>query len=96
VRTVLVPGAGYGRNTAFFVANGFRVDAIELSGQALLLARDHDPATRFFKGSVLDMPFSADVYDAVYCFNVLHLFREADRARFVGKCREQLARPGLA
>jgi len=96
VRKVLVPGAGYGRNTAFLVANGFAVDGIELSGEALRLAAVHDPVTRFFKGSVLDMPFSAEIYDAVYCFNVLHLFGEADRRRFIGKCRDQMATRGLA
>ena len=96
VRTILVPGAGYGRNTAFFAANGLQVSGIELSSEALRLAVAHDPATRFFKGSVLDMPFSNDVYDAVYCFNLLHLFSEPDRRRFIGKCADQLEACGLA
>ncbi len=96
VRTMLVPGAGYGRNTAFFAASGFRVSGIEISSEALRLAEAHDPMTRFFKGSVLDMPFSDDVYDAIYCFNVLHLFPGPERRRFMRKCADQLRPGGMA
>jgi SAM-dependent methyltransferase len=41
------------------------------------------------------MPFADDLYDAIYCFNVLHLFREADRKVFVDKCESQLNDGGI-
>ncbi len=34
------------------------------------------------------------MYDAIYCFNVLHLFRKADRKTFVDKCLGQLKNGG--
>ncbi len=90
VKTILVPGAGYGRNAKAFSDAGFAVTGIELSEEAVDLAKEYAPKVRFYPGSVLDMPFDDKVYDAIYCFNVLHLFRKADRAAFVDKCLSQL------
>ncbi len=95
IKTVLVPGAGYGRNAALFASAGFKVDGIEASGEALKLA-DSTADIKYYHGSVLDMPFSDDVYDAIYCFNVLHLFRADEREVFVKKCAGQLADNALA
>jgi SAM-dependent methyltransferase len=93
VRKVLVPGCGYGRHTVCFAAQGWSVHGIEVSDVAVGLAARPNPLIRYFRGSVLDMPFSDDTYDAVYCFSVLHLFRAADREVFIGQCGAQL-RPG--
>lgn len=49
VKTVLVPGAGYGRNTKL-LSNTFEVDAIELSPKAVLIARQLDYQTKFIEG----------------------------------------------
>lgn len=95
VRHVLVPGAGYGRNANFLHEAGFAVDGIEIAPAALWLAAADNPGVRYFRGSVLDMPFSGGIYDAVYCFNVLHLFRRAERLLFLGKCLKQLKNGGL-
>ncbi len=93
VQKILVPGAGYGRHTDYFAAEGFTVHGIEISEVAVGLADPAGERVVYYRGSVLDMPFSEDRYDAVYCFNVLHLFRAADRCTFIGKCADQL-RPG--
>jgi hypothetical protein len=50
---ILVPGAGYGRNTKA-LSSSFAVDAIECSSEAIALAEQWDPGTRFFRGSVLE------------------------------------------
>lgn len=96
VRDILVPGSGYGRNTKLFSGNGFRVSGIDISAVACELAKKFDPLTEFHNGSVLDMSFLADTYDAIYCFNTLHLFYERERAIFIGETAGRLKEGGLA
>ncbi|MEO3944958.1 class I SAM-dependent methyltransferase [Gorillibacterium sp. CAU 1737] len=83
LRTLLVPGAGYGRNTRFF-SSSYKVDAIELSPSAAKLGEAFDPKTTFYVGSAFDPIIGGrDRYDAIYCYDLLHLFREADRKRLL-------------
>jgi len=95
VKNVLVPGAGYGRHTDFFADHGYTVTGVEVSSEALALARRR-PDVTYHLGSVLELPSDVGGYDAVYCFNVLHLFRAPDRVRFIEKTREELRDGGLA
>jgi len=95
VHEVLVPGSGYGRNTGAFTRAGFQVTGIEVSMTAVTLARESTPDVRYHQGSVLDMPFDDSMYDGIYCFNVLHLFRGNDRAAFLRRCLEQLKAGGV-
>ena len=95
VHDVLVPGSGYGRNAEAFARTGFEVTGIELSETAVALAKQTSPDIRYHQGSVLDMPFDDSVYDGIYCFNVLHLFRKHERAAFLQRCREQLGEGGV-
>jgi SAM-dependent methyltransferase len=93
VRKILVPGCGYGRHTEFFAGEGFTVHGIEISDVAIGLAGGNNSGVVYFRGSVLDMPLSDDLYDAVFAFNLLHFFRAADRLSVVQKCEDRL-RPG--
>ena len=43
VKSVLVPGSGYGRNTKLFSASGLDVVGIEISETAYKMARQFDP-----------------------------------------------------
>jgi SAM-dependent methyltransferase len=95
VKSVLIPGSGYGRHTKFFSTCGFDATGIEISSVAYNLAREFDPLSRFYNASVLDMSFDKNVYDAIYCFNVLHLFRENDRYVFIQQCDNKLNKGGL-
>jgi len=95
VNRILVPGSGYGRNTKLFSSSGFNVVGIEISEVACDLARQFDPLSRFYKGSVLDMSFDTDEYDAIYCFNVLHLFRAEERKLFMEECLGKLRKKGI-
>jgi SAM-dependent methyltransferase len=95
VRKVLVPGSGYGRNTRLFSKSGFFVTGIEISPIACKMAKEFDPKTRVYNASVLDMSFLSDKYDGIYCFNVLHLFREEDRKLFIKQCVERVKNNGL-
>lgn len=94
VKKVLVPGAGYGRNAKVFSSAGFQVTGIEISGEAVRLAKEYTPEIRLCQGSVLDMPVNS-LFDAIYCFNVLHLFRAADRKVFLDQCMARLKDGGL-
>lgn len=92
-RKILVPGCGYGRHAEFFAGRGFAVHGVDISDVAIGLAGRPDSAVVYSRGSVLDMPFSDDLHDAVYGYNLLHFFRAADRRRVVEGCTESL-RPG--
>jgi SAM-dependent methyltransferase len=96
VKTVLVPGSGYGRNTKLFSASSLDVIGIEISETAYEMASQFDPRSKFYKGSVLDMSFDNNRYDAIYCFNVLHLFRQLARELFLSQCIGKLKERGLA
>ncbi|MBY9082526.1 class I SAM-dependent methyltransferase [Paenibacillus sp. HN-1] len=91
VRRIWVPGAGYGRNTRVF-SREFEVEGTELSEAAVKLAKQWDPDSSIEPGSVLDRR-PGRVFDAVYGYDVLHLFLEQDRRILVSSALEQL-RPG--
>ncbi len=95
VRKILIPGSGYGRNTRIFSEAGFEVTGIEISDTACEMARDYDPQSRIYNGSVLDMPSALDQYDAIYCYNVLHLFREKERKLCLQQCTDRVKGNGL-
>jgi 2-polyprenyl-3-methyl-5-hydroxy-6-metoxy-1,4-benzoquinol methylase len=95
VKTILVPGSGYGRHTTFFSKAGFRVTGIEISSVAVELARKFDPFSHFYNASVLEMSEEYGQFDAIYCFNVLHLFLEKERISFIQGCAERLNKNGL-
>ncbi len=96
LKKILVPGAGYGRNTKLFTEAKLSVVGIEVSESAINIAKVFDPKTQFFQGSVLDMPFDNEIYDGIYSCNVLHLFLEKDRHSFLKKCSNQLRKNGFA
>jgi len=92
---ILVPGAGYGRNTKLFTDANLKVVGIEFSESAINIAKTFNPKTQFFQGSVLDMTFNNEKYDGIYCHNVLHLFLKDDRISFLKKCYKQLRTKGF-
>lgn len=95
IKKILIPGAGYGRNSKLFSANNFEVVGIEISEIAYNVAKDFDPKTKFILGSVLNLPFDDEIYDAIYCYNVLHLFLEKERLDFLNKCSNQIKNGGF-
>jgi SAM-dependent methyltransferase len=95
IRQILVPGSGYGRNTRLFSNSGFEVTGVEISEFACALASEFDRRTRVFKGSILDMSCTPDTYDAIYCCNVLHLFREKERRQMIHQLAGCLRYNGL-
>jgi SAM-dependent methyltransferase len=96
VKRILVPGSGYGRNTRLFSSSGFTVTGVEISAIACDMAKQFDPASQVYEGSVLDMSFLPGTFDAIYCYNLLHLFSESDRKLFIQECLNKLGESGLA
>jgi SAM-dependent methyltransferase len=95
VQKILVPGSGYGRNTRLFSASGFDVTGVEISAAAYAMSLAFDKLSRFYKMSALNMVLIEGSYDAVYCFNVLHLFREKERQLFIQQCAGKIQGGGM-
>ncbi|MFW9873401.1 MAG: class I SAM-dependent methyltransferase [Candidatus Thorarchaeota archaeon] len=95
IQKILIPGSGYGRHTKFFSKNNYKVIGIEISDIAIEMAKKFDSRTEFFNCSVLDMEFIDEYFDAIYCFNTLHLFLRDERLLFLRKCFDQLIKNGL-
>jgi len=41
------------------------------------------------------MPFNDELYDAIYCYNTLHLFLRGERIKILKKCYNQLKANGF-
>ncbi len=96
VKKLLIPGIGYGRNARVFVNAGLEVEGIEVSGEAVRILTGDLPGVKCRLGSVADVSPGSKSYDAIYCFNVLHLLRSDGRRDFLAKCSAALREDGLA
>lgn len=96
VRSVFIPGIGYGRNAQVFKANGIDVTGIEISKTAIDLARKHyGSAMTIYHGSVTEMPFDDKMYDGVFCYAVIHLLDSDERQKLIRDCYNQLSENGF-
>lgn len=95
VRTVLIPGIGYGRNGQVFKEQGMEVTGIEVSRTAIDLARKHyGTDMAIHHGSVTDMPFDDRTYDGIFCHGLLHLLDAHGRKKLITDCYNQLSPNG--
>ncbi|MDL2282222.1 class I SAM-dependent methyltransferase [Parabacteroides sp. OttesenSCG-928-G06] len=91
IKKILIPGFGYGRNAKPFLDNGFEVTGIEISETAIELAEKHFGETaKVYHGSVTDMPFDDEFYDAVFCYALIHLLNIRERRKLIVDCFRQL------
>ncbi|TXF84381.1 class I SAM-dependent methyltransferase [Neolewinella aurantiaca] len=91
---ILIPGFGYGRNAKPFLEYGCRVTGIEISQTAINIATQHfGEQMTIHHGSVTDMPFDEVLYDGVFCYALIHLLDEEERAKLIRDCHSQL-KPG--
>lgn len=79
---ILDVGCGTGRNSYFFLKNGYEVYGIDQQGQAIAqlqaLAkslRPDYPLERFVTGDIVKMPFPEHHFDLIICNAVLHFSR---------------------
>jgi len=95
VKSVLIPGIGYGRNAQVFKSNGIDVTGIEISKTAIELARKHYGSTMtIHHGSVTEMPFDDILYDGVFCYALIHLLDSDERQKVIQACYNQLSENG--
>ena len=91
VKTVLIPGIGYGRNARVFMDNGMTVTGIEISQTAIDMAPKH---LVIHHGSVTNMPFDEVKYDGIFCYALIHLLDTGEREKLIRDCYHQLAEGG--
>ncbi|HET8854687.1 MAG TPA: class I SAM-dependent methyltransferase [Salinimicrobium sp.] len=96
LRSVLIPGFGYGRNGPIFRDNGMRVTGIEISRTAIELARKYFRNDLLIHhGSVSEMPFDNKLYDGIFCYGLIYLLDKNERQKFIAACYNQLTEKGL-
>ena len=95
IKDILVLGSGYGRHTKLFSENKYQVVGIEISETAIDLSKKFDPKSKFINCSVLEMDELSKNFDAIFCFNVLHLFTIDDRKKFLSNCYKKLTPKGI-
>lgn len=96
IRSVLIPGLGYGRNAIPFLDRGMAVTGIEISATAIAMARSRlNLQFPIHHGSVTAMPFDAQTYQGIFCYGLIHLLGPQERAHFIQACYQQLSPGGL-
>ncbi|TWH47738.1 methyltransferase family protein [Sporomusa sp. KB1] len=90
IKDILIPGFGYGRNAKVFIDHGINVTGIEISETAINLARRNGSNTKIYHGSVTDMPFDNKLYGGIFCYALIHLLNDFERAKFIKDCYSQL------
>lgn len=95
VKSILIPGIGYGRNAQIFKDNGITVTGIEISKTAIEMARRHYGTDMIIHhGSVTDMPFDRYQYDGIFCYALIHLLDSSEREKLISDCYNQLSENG--
>lgn len=96
VKSVLIPGIGYGRNAQIFKDNAMTVTGIEISETAIELGKKHfGNEMKIYHGSVTDMPFDNNLYDGIYCYGLIYLLDKDNRAKLIQDCYNQLTENGF-
>ncbi len=96
IKSVLIPGIGYGRNARVFSDAGMDVTGIEISKTAVELAEKHfGKDLKIFHGSVTEMPFDQNYYNGIFCYALIHLLDSNDRKKLIADCYNQLTANGL-
>ncbi len=76
---ILEIGAGNGRDTKFFVENGIKVDAVEISDSGVEQLEKIKYNILILKQDIREMKLQREKYDYIYSFSVLHYFKKEER-----------------
>lgn len=96
VKSVLIPGIGYGRNAQIFRDNGMTVTGIEISETAIELGKKHfGNEMKIYHGSVTEMPFDNNLYDGIFCYGLIYLLDKSERTKLIQDCYNQLTGNGF-
>ncbi|MDR0374646.1 MAG: class I SAM-dependent methyltransferase [Treponema sp.] len=94
VKDILIIGVGYGRNGKYFVENGYNVDGMEISGEAINIGKKFAPDINFINGSVLDTNLNRQ-YDAIFCYDIMQLFQKNERKIITKNCIKHCKENGI-
>ncbi len=95
IKSILIPGIGYGRNAKIFHHSGIKVNGIEISKSAIEMGKSENALDiKIHHGSVTDMPFDKQQYDGIFCYAVIHLLNKNERKKFIQDCYNQLKTGG--
>ncbi|HLO42692.1 MAG TPA: class I SAM-dependent methyltransferase [Leadbetterella sp.] len=96
VKSVLIPGIGYGRNAQIFRDSGMTVTGIEISETAIELSKKHfGNEMKIYHGSITDIPFDNNLYDGIYCYGLIYLLDKHERVKLIQDCYNQLTENGF-
>ena len=80
LKKILIPGIGYGRNAKPFYDAGLDITGIEISKSAIDQARKNKYDFKIYQGSLTNMPFDDNLYDGIFCYATLHLFKKYENS----------------
>lgn len=83
---ILDLACGYGRDSAFFVQNGYKVNGIDISDEAIVMGKQNYKDVDFSTGDIFDLPYSEQRFDVVFGNFILHLFLNEKRERIINEC----------
>lgn len=95
IRHIHIPGCGYGRNAGYFISKGYDVSGCKISETACKLAEEKYPSLNIRNCSVLSDDIEPASADAVYAFNILHLFKSNERSRLIDLWSNMIKTDGL-
>jgi ubiquinone/menaquinone biosynthesis C-methylase UbiE len=96
IKSVLIPGIGYGRNAIPFLEAGMQVTGIEISETAINIAKEQMGIdSTIYHGSVTDMPFDSKQYNGIFCYALIHLLGDEERKKLIEGCYKQLVFGGV-
>lgn len=95
VSSIHIPGCGYGRNAGFFLKAGYSVSGTEISEIACKIASIDYPELEIRNSSILEKGTSRCPADAIFAYNILHLFNKSERFRLIKLWSEMLTKNGI-
>lgn len=98
--SVLLAGAGYGRNARYLARHGFLVEAVDVAPEAVRLARLYsqasgEPGFRVTEADTRHLPFPTAHFDAVVADKLLHLLTPSAALDAVSEWKRVLVPGGL-
>lgn len=76
-----------------FVCSGEKGVGVDISGEALKMARELFPQHKFIKADMAKLPFSNEYFDKIFSFNVIEHLEDQEKA--MGELKRVLKKGGI-
>lgn len=98
-KKVLELGSGNGRNAIYMTQQGSRLDAVDISQEAITWAKENaskqDVSVNFICSDIFELDLSDDYYDFVYDSGLLHHLPPHQRFQYIEQINKTLKSNGL-